>query len=263
MDILLESYHAHTALGQQYTAKMHSHDKYEIYCFLSGKAQYCVEGRRYDLSPGDIVLMRKGEVHLAEVDACKDYERIGVHFDIDPKSPLPLMQLLAPFHERPAGKFNHYPARLFPDNHWEFYLKQLFARKGQETELCFLLPLLCELSEQFPKLLTSQEITAEKDIAAPIMKYINAHLTEELSLERLSRQFYTSQTHLNRLFRKSAGTTAWEYITVKRLFMAKELLSKGISATQVCTQCGFGDYSTFFRAYKRRFGVSPSAHSTK
>lgn len=258
----LISYHARTEPSEGFYAKMHSHDTYEIYCFLEGQAQYCVEGRRYDLNPGDIVVMCKGEVHLAEVDLMRPYHRIGVNFDIDPSAPLPLKQLLSPFHDRPAGKFNHYPAQLFPDNHWLLYLTKMYEKRDELSSHYYLLPLLCELGEQFIQL-QNAELVAEKDPAAPIMKYINGHLTEELSLEGLSRQFYTSQTHLNRLFRKSAGTTVWEYITIKRLFMAKELLSKGISATQVCNQCGFGDYSTFFRAYKRRFGVSPSAHSTK
>ncbi len=262
MDFPINCYYSQTERSAPYTAHMHSHEQYEIYYLLEGIAQYCVEGRRYDLTPGDIVLMRKGEVHFAEVNGQETYRRIVVNFDILPNHIFHSEDLLAPFLQRPAGKFNHYPSHLFPDNHWEFYLMQIHGQTDNNARFCYLIPLLCELQRQFITL-QHADLTAKKDPAAPIMKYINTHLTEPLSLELLSRQFYTSQTHLNRLFRKSAGTTVWEYITVKRLFMAKDLLEKGTPATEVYSDCGFADYSTFFRAYKRRFGVAPSAHSVK
>lgn len=258
LNITMQCYKSTLPHGKDYCAKMHSHDSYEIYCFLAGEAEYCVEGRRYSLEPGDLIVLQKGEIHLAEVRGEEAYTRIGVHFSSDE---LP-QDLLSPFYDRPAGKFNHYPARLFPDNHWVHYLEKMYAHKSQITEYCFLLPLLAELTEQF-QYLQKADLLAEKDPAAPIMRYINDHLCEELSLESLSRQFFISQTHLNRLFRKSAGITVWEYITVKRLFTAKYLLENGQPATQVFSRCGFSDYSTFFRAYKRRFRVSPSAHMKK
>ncbi len=260
MSFSFNSYNIITKKEQPYIAQMHSHEEYELYCLLEGQVSYIVEGRRYDLSHGDLIVLQKGEVHLAQVSDQENYHRVGVHFSITGEDLTSMLPLLIPFYDRPLGKFNHYPARLFPENNWEFYLKQLFRQKGKDTQLCYLLPLLCELTEQLTQLKNSSERLALKDPAAPIMKYINDHLTEDLSLELLSHQFYTSQTHLNRLFRKSAGTTVWEYITIKRLFMAKELLENGMPATEVYTQCGFTEYSTFFRSYKRRFGVSPSAH---
>ena len=77
----------------------------------------------------------------------------------------------------------------------------------------------------------------------------------------LAKRFYLSKTHLNRIFKQSTGTTVWEYITIKRLFLAKELIAAGRQPTDVCTQCGFKDYTTFFRSYKRHFGISPRAQT--
>ena len=82
-------------------------------------------------------------------------------------------------------------------------------------------------------------------------------VAEELSLEELSSRFYLSQTHLNRIFRASTGTTVWQYITIKRLYFAKELLETGKKPTEVAPLCGFKDYTTFFRAYKKLFGFAP------
>lgn len=260
MENFIDGYEVVTEENVSFTTDMHSHEYYEIYCFLSGNAQYCVEGRRYDLAPGDILLLTKGEIHRVELHSQERYHRIGVHFNLhNVSSDIDLGYLLSPFHNRPIGKFNHYPARLFANEIWIHYLHQIVHPNNAAVSVCYLLPLLCELANAF-SILQQAEIYAEKDSAAPIMKYINRNLSQKLSLEILSQKFYISQTHLNRLFRKSVGTTVWEYITIKRLFMAQDLLSKGYTPYEIYSTCGFQEYSTFYRAYKRHFGVSPSKH---
>ena len=93
------------------------------------------------------------------------------------------------------------------------------------------------------------------------MGYINRHLTEELSLSMLAERFNISKSYLNELFRKSAGTTVWNYIVVKRLFTARERIMAGETPTSVFADCGFQDYTTFYRAYKQHFGISPREDS--
>ena len=96
-----------------------------------------------------------------------------------------------------------------------------------------------------------------------IVKYINNHLSEELSLDIICDRFFISKSHINRKFKKVIGSTVWEYINIKRLLLAKELLHNGISPTNVYLKCGFKDYCTFFRAYKAKFGVSPKSSMHK
>lgn len=259
----IEAYHGITENPGTVHSQMHSHPFYEIYCFLDGNAEYCVEGRRYQLSRGDLMLMRRGEVHHYELSNCGRYERMGVHFDLPEDDTLfDKAHLLAAFDERGAGKLNHYPASAFKDNHWEFYLRKITQAEDQRQALCYLLPLLMELADYFPRL---QQLpsAAERDRAAPIMKYISQNLQEKLSLEKLCAQFYISKTHLNRLMRQSTGTTVWEYITVKRLFLAREKILAGARASEVYSECGFSDYTTFYRAYKQHFKTAPSGRSKK
>lgn len=240
--------------------KMHSHDYYEIYCILSGDADYCVEGSRYHLRAGDIMLMRKGEVHVVQLKSDDTYERICVYFDIhEILEQVEAPQLLKMFNDRPLGKYNHYRAELFPGNHWAEYLDKICAIEDSGMRLCYLLPLLYELAEGMQTVMNAPP-GAQKDRAAPIIKYINENLNEELSLDLLAERFYISKAHLNRLFKQATGTTAWEYITVKRLFLAKELISAGTHPTDAYGKCGFNEYTTFFRSYKHHFGLSPKEH---
>ena len=84
-----------------------------------------------------------------------------------------------------------------------------------------------------------------------------------LSLDHLSERFFISKSHLNRMFKKATGTTAWDYIVVKRLLMARSLLSEGMVPTDVYLKCGFRDYTTFFRAYKKHFGSTPKEYKIR
>lgn len=238
---------------------MHSHDGYEIYSFLGGKADYLVEGNKYRLKKGDIMLMRKGELHINSIRGNSTYKRICINFEItsllDASNNLSLLDM---FDKRPLGEYNHYRAKDFPDNHWQDFLLAICNAPSKEEKFCYLLPLLHELSKCYARLPKLQTVKTP-NLVSEICQYINADLTRDLSLEQLSEKYYISKTHLNRLFKTNVGTTVGRYIKLKRLFLAKELLSRGMHPTEVYSRCGFRDYSTFFRAFKNQFEKAPAA----
>jgi len=108
--------------------------------------------------------------------------------------------------------------------------------------------------------------TIEKDViydskVNEIIHYINQNLSEDLSLESLSKKFYISKYHLLRQFKKHTGYTLHSYIHQKRLLTAKELLKEGMRIAVVCQKCGFNDYSNFIRMFSRAFNISPKKYS--
>jgi AraC-like DNA-binding protein len=90
-----------------------------------------------------------------------------------------------------------------------------------------------------------------------IIDYINEHLSEEISIDTLSAQFFLSRYYLMHFFKEETGYTIGNYITEKRLLLAKDLVQKGSSITQACYQSGFKNYSTFSRAFKKVFNTLP------
>ena len=257
MNYIIESAQMVTENPAVGKAVMHSHDIYEIYLFLDGKTDYLVEGNTYRLRKGDIMLMRRGELHINSIRSNATYKRSYVNFDITGiLNETNNLALLDMFDKRPLGQYNHYKAKDFPDNHWQDYLHAICNASAKEEKLCYLLPLLHELTKCFPHLQTSPEIKAVNPVMN-ICNYINSDLTQNLSLEHLAQQFYLSKTHLNRLFKTYVGTTAGHYIKLKRLYLAKELLQQGTPPTEVYSKCGFCDYTTFYRAFKNQFDYSP------
>lgn len=236
---------------------MHMHSNYEIYCFLTGDAKYIVEGSIYPLHKGDLVLMRPSESHHILFSSSSSYQRMRLNFlprDIyDPFTEA----LLAPFHKRPLGKFNHYPALHFNDSHLIHYIEKMCSSKNSQAYSAYLTVLLCELSQKFETLQTIDS-TAESNMFSDILQYINSNLTEQLSLQKISEHFYISKSQLNRNFNHLIGATVWSYITGKRLLLAKKLITDGGNPTKIYLECGFNDYSSFYRAYTAKFGISPS-----
>lgn len=237
---------------------MHTHDDYEIFGFIDGDAFYMVEGNEYHLKKGDIMFMRRSEVHRLKLRSPTRYERITLNFtpeileDFDPEH-----KLVSMFEDRPLGKFNRLSARYHPDNHWFYYLEKIYQNEDIHTKLIYLLPLLKELSDAFDNIKKDDHEHLQSK-TFKIVDYINRHLFDELSLERICNKFYISKSQLNRIFYRDTGSTVWNYIIVKRLYYARNLLYSGEKPSVVHTKCGFNDYITFYKAYKKEFGVNPN-----
>jgi len=254
--------------GKHYTSnpnismfEMHTHNEYEIFCFLSGKAKYYIEGTVYDLKPNDILIINKSEAHTLLIKSNAPYERFVIHFNQNAlygENPDKLLEFLK---NKPLGKQNHYPASLFDTSKLLYYLENLCTHPDTDDKRLYLTVFLKELSLINNK--TSKNNKHYYDDLSIVIKYINERLTDDINLEIICKTFNLSKTHLNRKFKQITGTTVWEYILTKRLFKAKSMLHKGISPTNVYLNCGFNDYCTFYRNYKNKFGVSPKSDYIK
>ena len=246
---------------------MHAHEVPELYCYLRGAASYWVEGHEYPLVPGCLMVIRQAETHKLEIrPGGPPYERFALHFSpqlLDGTDPE--QRLLAPFHDRPLGRGNQYKAEEFPILTPQALLTAMSvpsADRGRQrlTILSLLFPLLNQLLSAAACREREDDAPAcERKPAEEIIRYINEHLFEPLSLEHLSRRFFLSTSHLNRVFRIATGSPIYEYILVKRLIAAREHIRSGLPAGTAAQLSGFQEYSSFYRAYTRHFGVSPKA----
>lgn len=235
--------------------KMHTHNYYEIFCFLSGKAKYFIEGTIYDLKPNDILIINKSEAHTLLIKSNAPYERYVINFSPEALLGENSEKLLEFIKNKPLGQHNHYPSSLFDTQKLIYYLENLCLSDNIDDQRLYLTVFLKELSLIDNKI--SENNKHYSDDISVIIRYINEKITEEISLQSICKIFNFSQTHLNRKFKQVVGTTIWEYILTKRLLKAKSLLNNGISPTTVFINCGFNDYCTFYRNYKNKFGISP------
>ena len=103
----------------------------------------------------------------------------------------------------------------------------------------------------------------EDDLMHKVMSYVNRHLFDELSLDKISQRFFVSKYYLCRAFKEYAGISLFSYIASKRIVMADQLIERGEPATDVAYKVGFGSYSSFYRAYVKQNGHPPVREYTK
>ena len=114
---------------------------------------------------------------------------------------------------------------------------------------------------QLYRIFSDQEaapLKAEKpELLDRVLAYVETHLAEKITLEEISRLFFVSESTISQTFRKKMGVSFHRCVTQRRLIAAKALIAEGIALEVVGHQVGFADYSSFYRAFKQEYGISP------
>lgn len=241
----------------------HYHEFCKLLMLRSGSGGYTVDGQRYSLDAGDIVLIGSQCVHRPEFEHGSLYERVIIYI-----SPQFLQQQSTADCSLPEifnGKHGHVLHLHQPDILWSIsdaleneLSKNDYGRVILSSGL--LLRLLIEIARGIrnPETTFSRPIVPSDSRILDILRYIDAHLTEDLSIDLLAEEFYISKFHMMRLFKQETGRSIHDYLQERRLLFARDLIRQGVSATDSCFQSGFRSYSSFTRAYSKHFGTTPT-----
>lgn len=244
----------------------HYHDFDKVILFLKGNVDYTIEGKTYHLMPYDIVLVNHGEIHRPAIDPSEVYERIIVYL-----SPGFLSSYKTEDYDlgncfRHASEVHSSVLRSHTLERDQL-VTSIQALEKASTEDGYAGALYCQLLFlEFMILLNRASLACRLDYPATshankkileITDFINQHLSWDLNVDLISETFFISKYHLMRVFKQETGYTLGNYINCKRLLMARDLLKQDVSITQICYLCGFKNYSTFFRAYRKFFQETP------
>lgn len=237
--------------------EFHYHEFDKIVFFISGDVKYSIEGKEYQLHPNDLLLVPNGYIHKPVIHPDVEYERIILW--INPKYLSDNNHLNHCFEIAEQSKIN-----LIRTNNKQ--LINLFCQlsKNDKNKFCG------ELMEQslFLQLMIlinrlardgNAQISYQSDETIDkIIDYINRNLFSELSIEKISEEFYISRYHLMHKFKNATGKTIHAYIQTKRLLHALSMIRNGHSAKSACFQSGYKDYSVFLKAFRKEFGMTPA-----
>ncbi len=263
---LLEDFRLfHLREAQKGVIPYHYHDFCKLLLLRSGTGSYSVEGQRYPLLPGDVVLLGSRVIHRPEFEPDMPYDRTIIYI-----SPAFLQAHCAPDGSAEdcfLGTGGHV---LRPTEADRQKLVSLVDRLEQELSgggygrtimgNAVLLSLLVEIgrSLQGRQSQRPRPIQPQNRHILDILQYLDAHLTEDISIDDLAERFFLSKYHMMRLFRRETGDSIHGYLSDRRLFYAKALMAQGVSATEACFRSGWRSYSSFTRAYGKRFGTTPT-----
>ncbi len=246
----------------------HYHDFDKVIIFIKGRISYMIEGRSYDLQPHDIILVNQNHIHKPFIDTSVPYERIIIYISRDFMDTYKTADYDLGYCFQKAKEDASYVLRVpsnknstllasttklansFHDNDYANELKQ------QLDVLEFMIYLnRASLQNRFDYVSTSSHNQKILDI----MEYINTHLSENITIDTISEHFYISKYYMMRSFKEETGYTLLDYITMKRMVHAKQLIAQDTPLTEVALDCGYNGYSTFFRAFKKFYQQSPRA----
>lgn len=261
----------------------HYHDFHKLLFFESGRASYYIEGETFELRPEDIVLVPAGEVHRPILHDDSPYRRLILYLSPD---------FFDKYADRSPGLFQCFSLcgqrrshvlrpRKLRDSRLYPCLRELIRTVLESRESGVPADVPGEKREQDDGLLSLYQealllqflillnrAAAGNDISCPpasgsnpqilrVISFINEHLREDLPVDRIAQSCYLNRSYLMHLFRQETGYTLGSYITEKRLFTARTMIQSGTPVTEAAARSGFSSYTTFYRAYRKKFGEAP------
>lgn len=113
----------------------------------------------------------------------------------------------------------------------------------------------------FEQQISKEQVLGNTDgrTISSITRYLQEHLSEEISLSVLAEEFHLNPQYISQLFKSEIGVGFLTYLTNMRLEKAKKLLvSTALSVAEIAEQCGYSDYRVFTKVFKKTEGITPS-----
>ncbi|MBR5614626.1 MAG: AraC family transcriptional regulator [Clostridia bacterium] len=235
---------------------LHWHDCFEIELILSGSAVHELNGKTYNLTPGDIYLLNPTDFHRVKSDGAEVFNIMFSENLLDDE----LLQKILNVENNIAfhlnkTEFENATALISQmltefrngEDYSEAYIKNLL-------ECLFIILLRRSTFKQQPE-------SDEKTIGVrKALLYIHSHFRDNPTMAEAAKISGFNKNYFSSLFHKTTGQTYKNYLSLLKLEHAKKLvLSSKISVTEICFASGFNSLPNFLRSFKAHFGISPGA----
>jgi AraC-like DNA-binding protein/mannose-6-phosphate isomerase-like protein (cupin superfamily) len=240
---------------------VHWHDYYELSLVLSGEADHVLNGRSHRIGPGSAFLLSPADFHSIHA--------VG--------EPLRCFNTVidAALMERQLDALGAPSVDAFPWQTDDFAEAEPDLRRLQEEferprlgsaavaeglVACLVVELARRCGVDAPAPVRPGSV--DDDLRRAVL-FVDRHFREPVTLAAAAAQAHLSPNYFSERFRQHTGTSFQSYLQERRLRFARSLLAAtSLTVTEVCHAAGFGSLSHFGRAYRRRYGVTPSERDT-
>ena len=257
----------HTDTDYSYeNMSLHSHTFYEIICCRTNcSVEYLIGPYRYTLQKGDILLIRPGVSHKAVLPEhmTVPYERDILWINTDF-----VMHVMSFIGVTGYPDLSSHLLRT-ANTPWEYLCDMIHTgileeeRKQEAWQSAVLGNTILFLSHLRRAMLSRAALPLKAEstgLLDEIIAYLDDHYLERITMSDLAKHFFVSERTISSLFRQHLGITFWQFLTQRRLIAAKSLILEGYPMDTAAERAGFADYSTFYRAFRKEYGISPNAY---
>jgi len=248
---------------------LHCHDFFEFYLFFSGMPLFCVEEEVFPLRSCTLVILPPFHMHgLVSSGVEKNYDRCWLYTTPAFMKTLSMGAIDLPSFFKDCVKKGKTHFYVGADTAMKLRGIIEEIKNNSDTDEPIEKWKNCLNISEFIRIvydiakdaeISSKPIVINESIQN-IVNYINAHFTENLSISEIAKAFGISTSYLSRSFGSYTGRSVYEYITYRRIALAKEMICASKPFTEVAFLCGFNDYSCFLRAFQKATGQTPSAY---
>lgn len=247
----------------------HKHDGFEFFLLLGGTINFYAEDSVFSPVRGELFIINPEKAHRSISKGMQPYERFIINLRKDKilrymSEEVSLSRCFEGAETQAVKKI-----RLSPDAIDEYcsiadrLSRAVYLRKTGDDLLvdAFITEILVLISRQLEGTREMDLQGEVPELVAEVKNYIFDHLTEQIALEDLSRQFYFNGKYISAMFKKYTDMTIRAYILDQRITLAKRLLREGSNVSEACYHSGFLDYTNFIRSFTRAVGMSPGKYS--
>lgn len=254
------------------------HSEYELFYALTGRGLYFISNRYYSFEAGDLLFVRRDELHKCQSFNGEPFVAFVILFD---EKILNLVSSVGSGDSIPPVLMSQHPgfchhARTLPESRRRItgYLERLrdeYSIEDQhspEVISCLMRALLIEVARLFVVQDTGTSDVIELPRGAKFrravmaaMGYINANYTEALTLGSIAAQVFVNPSYLSREFKKETGYSVNQFIMMRRISAARSLLrDSDRSVTEIASLCGYNNVTNFHWAFKKLMNMSPNTY---
>ena len=241
--------------------RFHYHDYYEIYYLFSGERRYLINSDLYDISRGDIILIKKNALHMTKELETPFGSNIKIYLTDD------AFYSLGENGDRlkDCFKYNHI---VFPENEQKYingiferirdgykntglFTKQLMTNSVYEI-LTAIYDKVFDNTEEFP--IISEN---ENEEILKAVRYIYNNFNKNLTLKNIAGYVNMNPSYFSRIFKKYTGLNLTDYINYIRIKNANSMLiNSNLPITEISANCGFDNQTYFCKVFKKINGCS-------
>lgn len=223
------------------------HSYYEILFIIDGDLPLFTRDFQQNVKSGTLIVIPKETFHYFKVNDASPFTRLKIAFD----------------DKDVIHSFNNIKIIEGIDSKSEFLLNEIISIMTGTPDECEKMKLygafLMLVSEINSKDSAIPSTRNENHLISRCVSFIDKNIDKKLTVEGVSKALFVSPSTLSHQFKKEMGVSFHRYVLEKRLTYINKKINLGEAPTKLYKSCGYADYSSFYRAYKKLFGHPPSS----
>ncbi len=261
-----ENFHIQKVEKTYEAKKPHTHEYFQIYYIVKGSLTHFIENKSSILCQGDMFIIPPGVVHYISPEPNTIFYSFSFMPDFLDKTNQN-NKLVALFLRSLLTNKNILP-KVSVGSEDIFYIESIMERMLNEfnsksfafneiIHSCTILLVAVIARNYFEKNTLPDFFDNSKQFVLHCIEYIENNFTDRITLDEISKRSAMSKNSFCKLFYELTGHSFNSYLNICRIKKATEYIKNGYKITAVYGLCGYNDFSTFYRNFKKIMGVSP------